>query len=37
MTFYEQRNLHDEPRQEDVEDLVCPADADAPGINEDCQ
>ena len=37
MTIYKQRNLHDEPRQKDVEDLVCPADVDAPGINEDCQ
>ena len=37
MTFYKQRNLHDEPWQEDVEDLVCPADAAAPGINKDCK
>ena len=37
MTFYEQRNLHDEPQREDVENLFCPADANAPGINKDCQ
>ena len=37
MTFYKLRNPHDEPRQEDVEDLVCLADVDAPGINKDCR
>ena len=37
MIFYKQRNPHNEPQQEDVEDLVCPADLDAPGINKDCQ
>ena len=36
MTCYKQRNPYDEPRQEDVEDLVCPTDVDAPGINKDC-
>ena len=35
MTFYKQRNLHDEPRQEVVEDLVCPADVDAPWYKQE--
>ena len=35
MTCYKQRNPYNESRQEDVKDLVCPADVDAPGINKD--
>ena len=36
MTCCKQRKTNDEPRREDVEDLVYPADVDAPGINKEC-